>query len=86
MIFSFDGHHGTSFDSAKEIISSNYELSKGNDEWLGDGVYFFVTGVSTKTSELAEKWAIAQSWDNDKKYNPSKCVFSNSIIKTGQIK
>lgn len=67
MLFSFEGYHGTSFDSAKKILSSNYELSIGDDEWLGDGVYFFVSGVSTKTSELAEKWAIAQSWDRERK-------------------
>ena len=54
MVFSFDGFHGTSFDSAKKILSNNYELSIGDDEWLGDGVYFFVSGVSTKISVLAE--------------------------------
>ena len=43
------------------ILISKYELSKGDDEWLGDGVNFIVTGVSTNTSEIAEKWAIAQS-------------------------
>lgn len=81
MIFSFDGYHGTSFDSAKEILSSNYELSKGDDEWLGDGVYFFVAGVSTRTSELAEKWAITQSWDNDKKEFRYRnyCVLQSNI-------
>jgi hypothetical protein len=81
MIFSFDGHHGTSSDSTKEIIRSNYKLSVGDDEWLGNGVYFFVSGVSTKTIELAEKWAIAQSWDNKtktRKYN-SYCVLQSSI-------
>ena len=81
MIFLFNGHHGTSLDSAKKILVSNYDLSIGNDEWLGDGVYFFVSGISTKTSELAEKWAIAQSWDNDKKtlrYN-GYCVLQSRI-------
>jgi hypothetical protein len=81
MVFSFDGHHGTSLNSANEILSSNYELSVGDEEWLGDGVYFFVTGVSSKTSELAEKWAIAQSWDNDKKVLKYKeyCVLQSNI-------
>ncbi|MHC5354199.1 hypothetical protein ACYSNX_08470 [Myroides sp. LJL115] len=67
MIFSIEGHHGTSNESANKILSSNYVLSKGDDEWLGDGVYFFINGVSSKTVDLAEQWAIAQSWDNQKK-------------------
>ena len=81
MILSFDGHHGTSLASAKSILASKYELSKGDNEWLGDGVYFFVKGVSTKTSELAEKWAIAHSWDNDKKILRYKeyCILQSHI-------
>lgn len=61
------GHHGTDFDSYRKIYTSNYKISKGDDHWLGDGVYFFVEGIATNTAKLAEKWAIAQSWDNDKK-------------------
>lgn len=81
MIFSFEGHHGTSIESATNILASNYELSKGDDEWLGDGVYFFVNGISSKTVELAEKWAVAQSWDNEKKILKYKeyCVIQSSI-------
>lgn len=78
----FEGHHGTSFDSAKAIIKSDYKLSIGNLEWLGDGVYFFVPGVSSKTAELAEKWTISQAWDNKKKvllYN-QYCIIQ-SVIK-----
>lgn len=63
MSVSFAGHHGTSVKAATSIVATNYELSYGDTEWLGDGVYFFVVGVSSKTTELAEKWAIAQSWD-----------------------
>lgn len=81
MLFSFNGHHGTSSESAKKIIASNYELSIGNDEWLGNGVYFFVPGISTKTIELAENWAIAQSWDNENKQNKyiQYCVIQSEI-------
>jgi hypothetical protein len=64
---SFIGHHGTSAASAKEILRNNYHLSIGDDEWLGDGVYFFVLGLSSKTAELAEKWTIAQAWNKDEK-------------------
>jgi hypothetical protein len=81
MIFTFNGHHGTSFESSKSIIESNYELSVGDEEWLGDGVYFFVLGVSSKLTELAEKWAIAQSWDNKLKRYKYKnyCVLKSEI-------
>lgn len=64
MSISFFGFHGTSLNSAKEILKSNFELSKGDIEWLGNGVYFFTIGISSKPEDQAEKWAIAQSWDN----------------------
>ena len=81
MNFSFEGHHGTSVESAKEILASNYELSKGDGEWLGDGVYFFINGVSSKTVDLAENWAVAQSWDNKIKALKYKefCVIQSKI-------
>lgn len=65
MIIFFKGHHGTSLDSARKIINSNYKQSTGDQEWLGTGVYFFVKGISSKTEELAEKWAEAQAWDSE---------------------
>jgi len=81
MVFSFYGHHGTSLESAKKILASNYELSIGDDEWLGDGVYFFVNGVSTKTLDLAEKWAITQSWSKEDKIlkYSEYCVLQSNI-------
>lgn len=65
MIVTIEGHHGTSHESATLIQKSNYELSVGDKEWLGDGVYFFIEGLSSKTVDLAEKWAIANAWDNN---------------------
>lgn len=81
MRIKFTGHHGTSYDSASGIIKSNYNLSYGDNEWLGDGVYFFVKGISSKTMELAEKWAQTQSWDNNKKEYTYKnyCVIHSEI-------
>lgn len=63
MAISFDGYHGTSLNCAEQIKNSNYNLSIGDQEWLGDGVYFYVSGINSKPSELAEKWAIAQAWN-----------------------
>jgi len=75
------GYHGTSVDSAIEIIKSNYKQSCGNKEWLGDGVYFFINGISSKPDEQAKEWAIAQAWDNNRKeyvYN-RYCIIKTKI-------
>lgn len=82
MNISFEGFHGTSLKSAKEILNSNFELSIGDIEWLGNGVYFFITGISSKPEEQAEKWAIAQSWDKTSQiYNYNNyCVLKSKII------
>lgn len=82
MNISFDGFHGTSLKSAKEILKSNFELSIGDVEWLGNGVYFFISGISSKPDEQAEKWAIVQSWDKglkENRYN-NYCVIKSKII------
>jgi hypothetical protein len=81
MSHTFEGFHGTSLKSATEILKSNFELSFGDAEWLGDGVYFYINGVSTKPEEQAEKWAIAQSWNNDtKKHSYNNYCVLKSII------
>lgn len=88
MDFSFDGYHGTSVESANEILKHNYSLSIGDDEWLGNGVYFFVTGISSKTIDLAEKWAVAQAWDKSKrivKYNEYCVLLSNIKVEKSRF-
>src|SRR6056297_2107385 len=66
----FSGYHGTSYESSEKILQSNYELSLGDNEWLGSGVYFFLDGFSSVPKEQAKKWAIAQAWDNnERKYD-----------------
>lgn len=77
---SFQGHHGTSSAAASEILQSNYIISVGDDEWLGDGVYFFVPGLNSNTFELAEKWAIANAWNKKRKqhdYSEYSVLWSN---------
>lgn len=78
------GYHGTDFANTHTILSDNYQISEGDTHWLGDGVYFFVESVLTnaeKAIELAEKWAIAQSWDNDtKKYKYNQYTVMASKI------
>ena len=66
-LITIKGYHGTDSNSCRKILHSNYKISEGDEHWLGDGVYFFVEGISTsseRTIKLAEKWAIVQSWDN----------------------
>lgn len=77
----FIGFHGTSSESAEEILDSNYKLSIGDNEWIGDGVYFFISGISSKPEEQARKWSVAQSWDNlSKSYRYRRfCVIKSKI-------
>lgn len=69
MVYQINGFHGTSLKSAKLIVESNFELSIGDKEWLGDGVYFFISGISSKPEKQAEDWAKVQAWDNLLKKN-----------------
>ena len=81
MFVTIDRFHGTSLKSAKEILNSNFELSTGDLEWLGNGVYFFISGISSKPEEQAERWSIAQSWDKKSqsyRYN-NYCVIKCKI-------
>lgn len=80
-LLSIVGHHGTSDESARAITKNNFNTSKGDKEWLGDGAYFFVDGVSSKTVDLAKKWAIAQAWNRqERKYNYNSIGIIESII------
>lgn len=35
------GYHGTSDAAARRILSSGFEVSRNDYDWLGDGAYFF---------------------------------------------
>lgn len=82
-LLSIVGHHGTSVDSANAILKNSFSISEGDREWLGDGVYFFVDGVSTKTVELASKWAIAEAWNKKERkldYNSYSIIESTISV------
>jgi len=55
--------HGTSKTNAESIVKGDFRLSIGDDEWLGDGVYFFTKGIPPAPEIQAMKWAIASAWD-----------------------
>lgn len=57
MLYQVNGFHGTSLKSAELIINSNFKPSIGDDEWLGNGVYFFISSISSKPEQQAEEWA-----------------------------
>ena len=62
----FDAYHGTSAKNANNIRSEGFFPSVSNIEWLGNGVYFFLNGISNPEDD-AECWAICNSWDNKNK-------------------
>lgn len=35
------GFHGTSAGAAQRILSTGFEISRNEYDWLGDGAYFF---------------------------------------------
>ncbi len=83
MNIEIQGFHGTSFDNAKDITHNGFKLTKGDEEWLGDGVYFFVKGINDSPLKQAEEWAIAQAWDNVKKeyrFNRISVIKSNISV------
>ncbi len=63
MSTSLIGFHGTSFESAKSITNGDFKITVGNAEWIGDGAYFFIEGISKQPDKQAEEWAIAQAWN-----------------------
>lgn len=57
------GYHGCDAANVQSIQANNFKISKGDHHWLGEGVYFFSTGISNPLED-AKQWAIAESWDN----------------------
>lgn len=79
--YKFNGYHGTSANAAQKILSTQYNLSLGYQEWLGDGVYLFIDGLSSQPQEQAKKWAIATAWDKySKKYTYKEYAILETVI------
>ena len=62
--FTFNGYHGTDRTNLNPILKNGFDPSLGDEEWIGDGVYFFTEGIPDDPAIDAEKWAIAEAWDN----------------------
>ena len=56
------GFHGTSQSAARSIQLTNFMTSRGEDEWLGNGAYFFESIFSDGQND-AKNWACVQAWD-----------------------
>lgn len=50
------GYHGTSKAAAESIVRSAFTFFPGPEDWLGNGVYFFVDGISCPEKNAFE-WA-----------------------------
>lgn len=49
------GHHGTYSSNVSSILDKNFMESSNHLYWFGDGVYFFIEGVSVESSEELAK-------------------------------
>lgn len=69
-------YHGTIQELAKQIVVDGYNCSVGNVHWLGDGVYFFISGVGYAPDKAAMFWAEYRA----KKSHAQFCALLSSII------
>lgn len=77
----FIGFHGTELDTAYTIKEKAFKVRKCREHWLGDGVYFFIDGISASASNDAENWAIAEAWDKkNQKYSYMKYAILKAKI------
>jgi hypothetical protein len=67
-----DAYHGTSKANADKIIKSGFEISIGDDQYLGQGVYFFEGSRSS-----AERWA-------NRSYHLPDCAVIQAMLNLGR--
>lgn len=82
-----DGFHGTDMNNVDSILENGFEPSLGDDEWLGDGSYFFVEGVNRRPDLQACQWAILSAWNKKKKkYDYECCAVLHGVIEVDEKK
>ncbi|MFY0653089.1 MAG: hypothetical protein JXQ96_13695 [Cyclobacteriaceae bacterium] len=82
------GYHGTSATAARNIMKAGFEISSGENEWIGNGTYFFIHGLSSKPQDQAQQWGIDESWDNELKsyrYNRFGVVKSDIAVDDNRL-
>jgi hypothetical protein len=77
--FKIAGFHGTSNQSADEIINSNYKITPNPEDWLGSGVYFFINGISCPIKN-ANDWARKKFGDDSSAVLKSYIVASHDSV------
>lgn len=78
-MFAFTGFHGTDYANYESIAKDNFRVAKETSRY-GDGIYFFVEGVSSDPKEDAKKWAIKVAlWKQSKPKYAAFCVVSSEI-------
>lgn len=79
----FEVFHGTKHDNFILIKEAGFKPSIGaeHEQWLGDGIYFFIKGIPPVPEISAENWAIAEAWNKaSKSYNYRKyCVIKTYV-------
>lgn len=80
-MINFEGYHGTDNAHVGNILTYGLRQSTGDDEWLGDGTYFFLKGKSTHPEVQAEQWAVLSAWDKNRHANK----YSNFSVLKAEI-
>lgn len=82
------GYHGTATENVKSIIENNFFESLEHEIWLGDGVYFFVEGISSNHPiEYAKQFAVDSCYSKiHKKYTKKEYSVVEALIKINNDK
>lgn len=86
----FTGYHGTNSAIVPLIQKGSFNHSQNDDDWLGQGVYFFIDGISVPLDSASE-WAKNQAYCKESKnlkyksFSVLECkVVSDSVLNTTQ--
>ena len=75
------GYHGTGSEVADIILKTKFRIpNETPDEWLGNGVYFFVDGMGCPMKN-AKNWAKTSAYKGKKEYRYDFCSVLRSHIK-----
>ncbi len=85
-----EGYHGTDRHNLIGIKRGNFRVKKDDEEknWLGNGIYFFISSFGEDPVEKAKKWAIVDSWNknlNEYTYNEYSVIKCEIIIKENTV-
>lgn len=68
----FLAYHGTTLDKASCIVESGFEVNPSEEDWLGNGVYFFVDGFACPKVNAME-------WASFKSHGLQPCVVVSEV-------